>query len=97
MLSVESLISSNFPGFENQTRYLRQPILGFFRYLFHEIKMQRFKAKNPHLVGIYFVEQVLEYLTLNTWQTTKTKYKFQLRAKWLLLPIIPLAAWMVWH
>jgi len=61
MLTVEDLICSRWPGFAGQHRWLRSPLLAVLRLLFHESRFRQFGADYPHLGGMDFVDQVLEY------------------------------------
>jgi putative hemolysin len=92
MLSVESLISSNFPGFENQSRLFRQPIVKSFRYLFHETEVQRLEALNPYLVGISFVEQVLDYFDFKYRVSDKEKEQIPASGKVVIVANHPIGS-----
>lgn len=61
MISVENLITENFPGILNRRPAIRRPLLAFLRYLFHEGEFKRFEQQYPHVSGFDFVEQVLDY------------------------------------
>ena len=61
MFTVENLICSRYPGFAQQHRWLRSPLLAVLRLLFHESRFRQFAEDYPHLRGMDFVDQVLEY------------------------------------
>nr|MBP9035802.1 GNAT family N-acetyltransferase [Pseudomonadales bacterium] len=61
MFTVENLICSRWPGFAQQHRWLRSPLLAVLRLLFHESRFRQFAEDYPHLRGMDFVDQVLEY------------------------------------
>lgn len=60
MFTVDQVIQSNYPALE-QKPWLAKPVKGMLRHLLHEKEMQGFAQKYPHLDGLDFVEQVLEY------------------------------------
>ena len=61
MLNVDEMIEERFPKLEQNTSMVKRPILAALRMLFHEREQQKFENKYPHLHGLDFVEQVLEY------------------------------------
>ena len=61
MLNVDEMIEERFPKFEQNTSMVKRPILAALRMLFHEREQQKFENEYPHLQGLDFVEQVLEY------------------------------------
>jgi putative hemolysin len=60
MFSVDQVISVRLPGISNAP-WLYKPIKGALRYLLHEQDFIDFAAQYPHLRGLEFVEQVLDY------------------------------------
>jgi len=61
MFTVEEVICSRYPAFAHQHPWLRSPLLAILRMLFHESRFREFAERYPHLRGMDFVEQVLEY------------------------------------
>ncbi|MDQ6980776.1 MAG: lysophospholipid acyltransferase family protein [Ghiorsea sp.] len=61
MLNVDEIIEERFPRFERNTSMIKRPVLAALRMLFHEREQQKFENEYPHLQGLDFVEQVLEY------------------------------------
>lgn len=61
MISVENVIAENFPAIESGNPFLKNSFLRFLRFIFHESEFQRFEQSYPHLDGIDFVEQALEF------------------------------------
>jgi len=61
MLNVEQLIEQRFPDFEKRSPLLKRPCRAALRLLFHEREQQRFQQQYPHLKGMDFVDQLLEY------------------------------------
>jgi len=61
MFVVDELICSRFPGFARQHPWLRSPVLAILRLLFHESRFRQFEQAYPHLCGMDFIDQVLEY------------------------------------
>lgn len=61
MISVESVVFENFPGFINKSPKIQKTLLRFLRYLFHESEFKRFEKTYPHLCGFDFIDQVLDY------------------------------------
>lgn len=65
MISVEHVISEQFPAIQNSNPLIKNSCLRFLRFLFHEQEFQGFASEYPHMVGTDFVEQVLEYLNFD--------------------------------
>ena len=61
MFTVEDVVCARYPGFARQHRWLRSPVLAILRLLFHESRFRQFAQDYPHLRGVDFVDQVLEY------------------------------------
>jgi len=61
MFSIESVISTQYPSLVDNHKKLLKPVISFLRTLFHESEVQQFEQRYQHLVGIDFVEQVLDY------------------------------------
>ncbi|WP_333606369.1 lysophospholipid acyltransferase family protein [Arsukibacterium sp.] len=64
MFSVEQVINQQLPRV-SQSRWLNRPVTGALRYLLHEQEFQHFAGRYPHLTGLEFVEQVLEYFSFS--------------------------------
>lgn len=60
MFAVDDVVSAHFPALEGKP-WLRRPVSMVLRRLLHEREFQDFGAEYPHLRGLDFVEQVLEY------------------------------------
>ncbi|MBU1311603.1 MAG: 1-acyl-sn-glycerol-3-phosphate acyltransferase, partial [Gammaproteobacteria bacterium] len=60
MISVDQVLSQNLPGLSNKP-WLYKPVKGALRRLLHEQDFIDFAARYPHLQGLEFVEQVLDY------------------------------------
>ena len=61
MISVENVVEENFPAIKSSNPFLKNSFLRFMRFIFHESEFQRFEQNYPHLHGMDFVEQVLEF------------------------------------
>lgn len=61
MISVERVISQQFPAIETNHPLVKNTFLRFLRFLFHENEFQLFAKDFPHLIGVDFIEQVLEF------------------------------------
>lgn len=61
MLDVESFVQERYPRFLAERPLLAKPLITALRLLFHEKEIRQFAASYPHLKGIDFVEQVLDY------------------------------------
>jgi putative hemolysin len=64
VFAVETILHARFPKLENKP-WLRLPLRFLLRRLLHEREFQEFETKYPHLQGIDFVEQVLEYFAFS--------------------------------
>lgn len=60
MFSVEQVMSQQLPQLKQKT-WLYKPVKGALRYLLHEQEFISFAQRYPHLQGLEFVEQVLDY------------------------------------
>src|SRR5690606_38051102 len=60
MISVEQVLSQNLPGLTAKP-WLYKPVKGALRRLLHEQDFIDFAQRYPHLQGLEFVEQVLDY------------------------------------
>ncbi|MDP2716364.1 lysophospholipid acyltransferase family protein [Rheinheimera sp.] len=60
MISVDQVLSQNLPQLTNKP-WLYRPVKGALRRLLHEQDFIDFAARYPHLQGLEFVEQVLDY------------------------------------
>lgn len=60
MLNVEHMIQTSMPQVERDS-WLYRPVKRVLSYLLHEQDFQQFAARYPHLQGLEFVEQVLDY------------------------------------
>lgn len=64
MLNVEHMIQQQLPTVSDKP-WLYGPVKGVLRYLLHEQEFQTFTARYPHLQGLEFVEQVLDYFNFS--------------------------------
>ncbi|EHR41764.1 GNAT family N-acyltransferase [Alishewanella jeotgali] len=64
MLNVEQMIEQQLPLVDRQSWFYR-PVKGFLSYLLHEQDFQNFAKRYPHLQGLEFVEQVLDYFNFS--------------------------------
>ena len=62
MLNVEQVVERHLPQLNNNS-WLAKPVKGALKHLLHEDEFQRFAAEYPHLHGLDFVEQVLDYFS----------------------------------
>ncbi len=60
MISVDQMMQTHLPKLE-QKPWLAKPVKGALRQLLHEQEFIAFAKRYPHLQGIEFVEQVLNY------------------------------------
>lgn len=60
MISVDQVLTQNLPGLSNKP-WLYKPVKGALRHLLHEQDFVQFAQTYPHLQGLEFVEQVLDY------------------------------------
>ncbi|NVK25667.1 MAG: lysophospholipid acyltransferase family protein [Gammaproteobacteria bacterium] len=66
MISVDNIIAERLPKLNTSSPLIKTPIVRFLKYLFHEREFTHFEKSYPHLTGIDFVEQVLEYFEFNS-------------------------------
>lgn len=63
MFSVADVIHKQYPQIAEKP-YLAKPLIYFLRQLLHESDIKAFVEQYPHLTGIDFVEQVLDYFNV---------------------------------
>ncbi len=61
MLNVDAIIEQRFPHILQQPPLFRRPLLAALKMLFHEREQRIFQQRYPHLHGIDFVDQLLDY------------------------------------
>lgn len=64
MFTVDNILHSIYPRFNDQAWFAR-PFKAVLRKLLHEKDFQAFSAQYPHVKGIDFVEQVLQYFNVS--------------------------------
>lgn len=64
MLNVEQMIQQQLPQVTPKN-WLYRPVKGVLSYLLHEQEFQNFALRYPHLQGMEFVEQVLDYFNFS--------------------------------
>lgn len=63
MFSVAEVIHQQYPSLANKP-YLAKPLIYLLRQLLHETDIKEFVERYPHIDGIDFVEQVLDYFNV---------------------------------
>lgn len=61
MLNAEHILDQQFPNFKKRSPLLTRPARAALKMLFHERELRRFQEKYPHLMGMDFVDQLLDY------------------------------------
>lgn len=64
MFNVEQVIQQQMPGLTSKP-WLYKPVKGALSYLLHEQEFAAFSQQYPHLQGLDFVEQVLDYFNFS--------------------------------
>ena len=64
MFNVEQVIQQQMPGITSKP-WLYKPVKGALSYLLHEQQFADFSQQYPHLKGLDFVEQVLDYFNFS--------------------------------
>ncbi|WP_213996695.1 lysophospholipid acyltransferase family protein [Arsukibacterium sp.] len=64
MFNVEQVIQQQMPGITGKP-WLYKPVKGALSYLLHEQEFAAFSQQYPHLQGLDFVEQVLDYFNFS--------------------------------
>ena len=66
MVHVKNMITSSYPRiYDKIPSVLQRPSIEFLKKLFHENEVNTFLEKNSRLMGIDFVEAILEYLDIS--------------------------------
>ncbi|MCT6698554.1 lysophospholipid acyltransferase family protein [Rheinheimera sp. 4Y26] len=60
MINVDQVVAQHLPQLQ-QKPWLEKPVKGALKHLLHEQEFSTFAARYPHLQGIEFIEQVLQY------------------------------------
>lgn len=61
MISIENFLDTRYPELQIRRPLFFKTLSLLLKQLFHESEFQQFERKYPHLAGIDFVEQVLNY------------------------------------
>jgi len=61
MISIESFLDTRYPDLQIRRPLFFKTLSLLLKQLFHESEFQQFERKYPHLAGLDFVEQVLNY------------------------------------
>lgn len=64
MINVDDVIDKNIPALKNKP-WIEKPVKAMLKNLLHIDKFHAFKLQYPHLNGIEFVEQVLQYFDIS--------------------------------
>lgn len=64
MFCVDDVVAKNLPSVKGKP-WLEKPLKAVLKNLLHENEFQRFEQEYPHLNGLEFVEQVLEYFKIS--------------------------------
>lgn len=64
MFHVDDVVAKNLPTLANKP-WLEKPVKAALRGLLHEKEFHEFEEKYPHLVGLEFVEQVLNHFNVS--------------------------------
>ncbi|MDP5040220.1 MAG: GNAT family N-acetyltransferase, partial [Paraglaciecola sp.] len=64
MFTVDEVLTKHYPNLTNKP-LLSKPLTFLLRRLLHEREMQEFAQQFPHVRGIDFVEQVLDYFKIS--------------------------------
>jgi putative hemolysin len=65
MLDIESAVVEKFPNFQQKSRWIKKPTLGFLRKITHEQEVNQFLDTHQDLKGFDFIEQVLEFFNFS--------------------------------
>lgn len=65
MISIDNVLAERLPLLSVKHPVLNKSLSNILKYLFHEREFHSFQEKYPHVEGIDFVEQVLEYFDFN--------------------------------
>ena len=74
MISVEQIVATQLPKIQAGNPLVKNSLIRFLKYLFHEREFTQFEKSYPHLKGIDFVEQVLEYFEFGYLVNDREKY-----------------------
>lgn len=66
MVHIENMVRTSYPDLYNKIPSIAmRPTIGFLKRLFHEKEINAFLDKNSRLIGLDFVESILEYLNIS--------------------------------
>ncbi len=66
MVHIENMVRSSYPGLYNKIPSIAvRPAIGFLKKMFHEKEINAFLDQNSRLIGLDFVESVLEHLNIS--------------------------------
>ncbi len=91
MIQVEQVIAQNLPRLA-QKPWLAAPTLYVLRYLLHERRFIEFEQRYPHLTGMEFVAQVLQYFQFNYAVTEREKARIPTTGRLVIIANHPIGS-----
>lgn len=70
MISIDNILRTNYPALADRPM-ISKVVVGLLRRWFRESEFQAFAARYPHMRGLDFAEQVLQYFNVNTQVTSE--------------------------
>ena len=92
MISVESVVAENLPAFFQQSPGLKNTVVSFLRYLFHESEFKRFEQNYPHLSGFDFIDQVMEYFDFSYSVNSREKERIPVSGRVVIIANHPIGS-----
>ena len=92
MISVETVVSENFPPFVQNSPKLKKTLLVLLRYLFHESEFKRFEETYPHLSGFDFIDQVLDYFDFSYSMSNRSKERIPVSGRVVIVANHPIGS-----
>ena len=92
MLSAESLLKLRDANFDKRSWLIKKPAIAFLKFLLHEKSFLRFSRQNPQLIGLDFVDQVLDYFNINCITSDRDKEHIPCSGKVILIANHPIGS-----
>jgi len=92
MISIEFFLESRFPELQVKRPLFFKTLSVLLKQLFHEQEFKQFEEKYPHLVGLDFIEQVLNYFDFSFSVLDKERERIPLTGKLVIVANHPIGS-----
>ncbi len=92
MISIEYFLESRYPDLQVKRPLFFKTLTIILKQLFHEKEFQQFEQKYPHLIGLDFIEEVLNYFDFSFAVVDKEKERIPLTGRVVIIANHPIGS-----